>query len=65
MSSSKRDGADFREEVRAGIRDALKTDGVRFADVMREAAAYGVRPEEVAAVREEVDKEQMHGGIER
>lgn len=59
MSSSKRDDrADFREEVRAGIKDALKADGVRFADVMREAATYGVKPEEVAAVREEIDKER-------
>lgn len=55
----KKQMAEQAEEIRTGIKDALKTDGVRFVDVMRDAVAYGVKPEDVAAIRREVEHDQL------
>lgn len=46
--------AEQLEEVRAGVVDALRA-GTPFKDVMREAGAYGVKPEEVEKIRTEVE----------
>ncbi|MDY3551485.1 hypothetical protein R5W24_000561 [Gemmata sp. JC717] len=50
------------EELRGGVRDAL-AGGASFRQVMQEAGWHGMKGDEVAAIREEVEKEQ--GGIER
>lgn len=48
-----REAAEQREEVRAGIGDGLRFGG-SFRQVMQEAAVYGIKPEEVEAIRKEV-----------
>ncbi|MBP3955474.1 hypothetical protein J8F10_09290 [Gemmata sp. G18] len=50
MKDFKKALAEQREEALAGVADGLRAGGT-FKDVMRDAAAYGVKPEAVAAIR--------------
>jgi hypothetical protein len=48
--------AEQREEVLAAVADGLRAGGL-FKEIMREAGVYGVKPEEVADIRKEVERE--------
>lgn len=60
-----KDAAEYREELQAGVRDALTITGAKFEDVLREAAWHGMKGDDVAAIREGVEKERDQGGIRR
>lgn len=47
--------AEQQEEIRTGIADGLRHGG-SFRQIMQEAATYGVKPEEVAAIRHGLDE---------
>jgi hypothetical protein len=50
-----RESAEFREELKDAIKTAL-TSGASFRQIMQEAAAYGVKPEEVESVHREIEE---------
>lgn len=47
--------AEVRDEARTGAADGLKA-GSLFADVLREAGVYGVKADEVEAIRDEQER---------
>jgi hypothetical protein len=55
--------AEQQEEIRTGIADGLRHGGT-FRQIMQEAATYGVKPEEVAAIREQVREGMEEGRVE-
>lgn len=55
--------AEQREEALTGIADGLRAGGV-FKDIMRDAATYGVKPEQSASFKELLhDEEQRPGEV--
>ena len=56
--------AEQREDAMVGIADGLRAGGT-FKNVMRDAATFGIKPAEVAAIRDKLTKEHENEGMER
>lgn len=62
LRQTAREAAEHRAELRDGVKTAL-TAGASFRQVMQEAGWHGMKGDEVAQIREEVERGQ--GGLER
>lgn len=52
--------AEQREDIRGAIADGLRM-GAKLSQIVEEAAAYGVKPEEVLEIRRQVSREAERG----